>query len=99
MPSIAVISNDILFGEFLEKGIPAGIQVIQLNEPGEINQYPSCHSFFDLAFEPNYERLQTFEALFPRPVFINCVHLTNKDLNEIAGYSPGLPGPGNIVRI
>jgi 3-hydroxybutyryl-CoA dehydrogenase len=78
---IVVRSNPAQYGEFITRGIPAGIEILQSLDARDISE---ADIYFDLLFE---EEGPAFTSIHQKPVFVNAVIKTNKEL------------PVNYIRI
>lgn len=97
--TIAVIASDEMMKELESKSIPASCHFIRLANITELADHRDCIACFDLLFEPTRERMNFYRSFYPAPVFINCIQLTNTELNEIAKNEGLLTGMGNMIRI
>jgi 3-hydroxybutyryl-CoA dehydrogenase len=95
---IAVIADKAMMDELAAKPVPASCSILYADSPSELVGHPSCEAYFDLLFVPDQERLRRYRSLAPKPVFVNCLSLTNSELQKIAGEGENT-APWNIVRI
>ena len=93
--SIAVITNDQLWDEFVSKETPGNVQVHRLSSHHDVETIPHCDAYFDLLFELQKERLKIYENIDSAIVFVNCVQFTTSQLHEMAGTNDKV----NLVRI
>ena len=76
---LAVVTNEVLKKAFLLKQIPAATELVFINE---LNAVPAnADAVFDLLFENNAERISALQEFLPKPVFINAVSFTLKEIN------------------
>lgn len=68
---LAVISNEPMKAEFLEKGVPGYANVCFVQSPQNIPA--DTYIVFDLLYDSTPERVSLLKQFLPRPVFINDV--------------------------
>ena len=71
---IVVRSNTIQYEQFINRGIPAGIGIILLND---VNAIPDADAYFDLLYD---EAGPVFTTISQQPVFANAVITTSQEL-------------------
>ncbi len=76
---LAVITNEVLKKAFLLKEMPAATELVFIND---LKALPAdADAVFDLLFEDNAERISVLLEFLPKPVFINAVSFTLKEIN------------------
>jgi len=92
---VVVLTNDGLKDEL--KGLNESLNVEWINDPDEFHQFSDADAYIDLLFDYNTERIQLLKKLPSKPVLINAVTGTLKDLPEnfirINGWATFLKRP------
>ncbi|MEJ7736074.1 MAG: 3-hydroxyacyl-CoA dehydrogenase family protein [Chitinophagaceae bacterium] len=78
---MAVLSNDSLKNELLNKGIPAGVDITWVNHFEALIAI-DADLYMDLLFVKSDERVTGLEKLLPKPVIIHAVTNTLADLGR-----------------
>jgi 3-hydroxybutyryl-CoA dehydrogenase len=74
--TIAVLADDELKAEFLQKGIPEGVDIIWADTLKVLYSVSDIDVYFDLLFNMDPERISRLKKLQEKPVFINAVNYT-----------------------
>ena len=78
---IAALCDNELKAEFIEKGIPVGI-VIMWADTVKVLYSMEADVYFDLLFEMDNERIERVKKILPKPVFVNAVTYSLKQIGE-----------------
>lgn len=70
---ICVLAGTQLKTEFIEKGIPAGVEVVWADTVKVMRMVSDIDAYFDLEFHPDPERSERLGGLNDKPFFINAV--------------------------
>lgn len=70
---IAVLADDLLKSEFLQKGMPDEVELIWADTLKVLNSVSDIDVYFDLLFNPERERINHLRKLQEKPVLINAV--------------------------
>lgn len=79
---VVVLTNDELKEELLAHGLDQSPNVEWVNSVNELLQFNDADGYIDLLFKQNEERFNLLKKLPFKPVFINAVTGTLKDLPE-----------------
>ena len=82
---IAVLADDELKGEFLEKGVPDKVEIVWADSIQSL-RIIEAEAYFDLLFENDKERIARLKFLLPKPVFVNEVVFTVEDFIRINAW-------------
>jgi 3-hydroxybutyryl-CoA dehydrogenase len=78
---IAVLTNEMLKKEMLEKDVPPGVKFVWVARLHELLD-EDADVYFDLLFEKDDERIRGLASLLPKPVFINAVTHTLAEMGQ-----------------
>jgi 3-hydroxybutyryl-CoA dehydrogenase len=84
---VVVLANDVLKDELSAQGISDRLQVEWISDPASFDRHTDADAWIDLLFDGKKERITRLQQLLPKPVIIDAVSSTLKDL------------PGGFVRI
>ena len=73
---ICVLADEPLKSEFLQKGIPEGIEIVWADTVKVFYSISDVDVYFDLLFDMDIERMDKLRRLKEKPVFINAVNET-----------------------
>jgi 3-hydroxybutyryl-CoA dehydrogenase len=94
---VVVLTNDELKEELLVQGLKETLTVKWIKNPDEFHQFSDAGAYIDLLFDYNTERIELLKKLPSKPVLINAVNGTLKDLPEnfirINGWATFLKRP------
>jgi 3-hydroxybutyryl-CoA dehydrogenase len=76
---IAILADDGLKEEFLSKGIPSHIEIIWADSVQSL-RIIEADVYIDLLFENDHERISRLRHILPKPVIVNSVTYTGKDI-------------------
>lgn len=79
---LVVLTNDELKEELLLQGLNESLNLKWINHIDEFLQFNEADAYIDLLFEFNERRVELLKKLPPKPVLINAVTGTLKDLPE-----------------
>jgi len=79
---VVVLTNDELKEELLVQGLNELLQVEWISNPDQFHQFSYADAYIDLLFDDNTERIGLLKKLPSKPVLINAVTGTLKDLPE-----------------
>ncbi|OQP66970.1 hypothetical protein A3860_01015 [Niastella vici] len=77
--TVAILADEQLLQEFKSKGVPAGTEVIFTDSVRALT-IAEADVYIDLLFEPDAERTQHLKRLLPKPVLVNAVSYTTKEI-------------------
>jgi len=75
-----VLANNGLKDEFLAYGVIDEVRIEWINKVEEFKNYPDADVFFDLLFENDKERKNVLKQLLPKPVIVNSVIHSSKEI-------------------
>ena len=84
---VVVLANDLLKEELLAQGVSEEVHIEWINEVSQFAAYDKADAWIDLLFDAQQERIAILQKLLPRPVIINSVCSTLRDM------------PGEFIRI
>ncbi len=94
---IVVLADESLQMELLAQGLRENVLVEWVNEPAALLNYPDADAYIDLLFQNDTLRNGILQQLYPKPVFVNAVITTLRQLPEgfirINGWSTFLKRP------
>jgi 3-hydroxybutyryl-CoA dehydrogenase len=79
---IAVLANNISKEEFLSKKIPSTVEIIMVDSLSQFLVIKNADAYFDLEFIMDDERIKQLSSFLPKPVFINSVVNTLKEIDQ-----------------
>jgi len=94
---IVVLADESLQMELLAQGLRENVLTEWVNEPEALLNYPDADAYIDLLFQNDTLRNSILQQLYPKPVFVNAVITTLRQLPEgfirINGWSTFLKRP------
>ena len=78
---VAMLADDDLKAEIIGKGYNNAVEVIWVDSIQSL-RIIEADAYFDLLFENNIERIDRLKFLLPKPLFVNAVITTGKELPE-----------------
>jgi 3-hydroxybutyryl-CoA dehydrogenase len=78
---LSILADEALKKEFLQKGIPAGIEIRWENSLEELVN-AQADAYFDLLFENKPSRVEALKKLLPKPIYINAVTDTLAEIGQ-----------------
>jgi len=78
---IAILSDELIKEEFLSKSISDGTELVWADSIRSLGII-DADAYFDLLFEFDKERIERLAKLLPRPVFVNSVIHTVKEMRQ-----------------
>ena len=78
---VAMLADDDLKAEIIGKGYNNAVEVIWVDSIQSL-RIIEADAYFDLLFENNIERIARLKFLLPKPLFVNAVITTGKELPE-----------------
>jgi len=82
---IAVLADDELKEEILEKGVPGTVEIVWADSVQSL-RIIEAEAYFDLLFENDKERIARLKFLLPKPVFVNEVVFSVEDFIRINAW-------------
>lgn len=79
---VAVLTDDVLKEELLAQGLSTSLEIKWLTRAEELNDPANPDAYIDLLFEPDPRRIALLKQILPRPVLVNSVITTLKELPE-----------------
>jgi 3-hydroxybutyryl-CoA dehydrogenase len=79
---VVVLADTGLREELLAQGVNEPLELKWLNNIEQLKGLSNADAFIDLSFEPDPKRIVLLKQLLPRPVLVNSVVTTLKDLPE-----------------
>lgn len=79
---IAVLADEQLKSEFLARDFAPGVEIIWADTVKVLNSLSDIDAYFDLEFRLDNERTAELKKLLPKPVFLNSVQWTLKQIGE-----------------
>ena len=79
---IVVLANDSLKEELLSNGTNPEAEILWINDIKAFSSYPEADAYIDLLFEKNKSRINSLSQFLPKPVIINSVTDTLKEIND-----------------
>lgn len=93
--TVAILADEQLLQEFRSKNLPEGTEVIFADSMRALT-IAEADVYIDLLFEPDAERTQHLKRLLPKPVLVNAVSYTTKNIG--AGFIRINAWPGLLQR-
>lgn len=78
---IAILANEVLKNDLIIKGVAPGAEILWVNAVEEL-LVTNADVYIDLLFTKNGERVNQLSTLLSKPVFINCVTHTLKEIGR-----------------
>ncbi|MBA4166861.1 MAG: hypothetical protein H0X41_04860 [Chitinophagaceae bacterium] len=78
---IGILADEISKKEFLSKNIPESVELVWADSVRSLGII-DADAYMDLVFEYDNERIAQLKRLLPRPVFVNSVIYTTKDIRQ-----------------
>ena len=79
---IAVLADEKLKNEFLARDFAPGVEIIWADTVKVLNSLSDIDAYFDLEFRLDDERTAELRKLLPKPVFLNSVPWTLRQIGE-----------------
>lgn len=83
---VMVLADDVSKKELLTQGVNHSHEIIWLTKIDDIQNFEKAGACIDLLFEPDQNRTELLKKILPRPVLVNSVTTTLKEL------------PGDFIR-
>src|ERR1044072_7493708 len=78
---VSILADEQMKAEIIEKGYNNEVEIIWADSLQSL-RIIEADAYFDLLFENDKERIAKLKFLLPKPVFVNAVINTGKDLPE-----------------
>jgi 3-hydroxybutyryl-CoA dehydrogenase len=94
---VVVLANEILKEELSAQGMSAGVHIEWISDLASFDLHKDAAAWIDLLFDGNKERITRLQQLLPKPVIVNAVPSTLKNLPDgfvrINGWATFLKRP------
>jgi 3-hydroxybutyryl-CoA dehydrogenase len=79
--TIAILANDVLKNEWLEKEVPAGVEFMWVDSVSSLLMV-EADAYFDLLFDADPERTARLKPVNGKPLFVNAVPWTGQVIGK-----------------
>ena len=77
---VAILADEVIKAEILEKGTDSSAEIIWADSMQSL-RIIEADAYFDLLFEYDKERISRLKFMLPKPVFVNSVTYTCRDIS------------------